>query len=216
MINKERLLSVEVETRRNIGVGLLIINAGRKIYTVRVLTESVDTERVPGQIAVSTEKSKIGGESLQSNLLGALGEFCSDRDMAVLKEHLFMVGSPRITPVDLDGKPLSCSLVTLVCDVDIHPMPAHREEVLPNGWMDLLDILKLPNLRSLSRQILDVVSSEGLVETGIKQFQNPAIRIPILGGFGSGVSFDAFVHRRNMLPDSYVSKNGKNGANGHI
>ena len=215
MTIKEGLPSAEVETRRNIGVGLLIVNTDRKIYTIQELTESENTERKPGQTAITTEKSKIG-ELLRSNVLGALGEFCSDGDIPILREHLFMVGSPRITPVDLDNKPLSCSLVTLVCDVDIQPTPVHGEEVGPNGWMNLKDILALDNLRLLSRQILNWVEKEDLVGKGIQDYKNRAGKVAILAGFNDVNSFNKFVQQRNLLQDSYENGNRANGINGEI
>lgn len=210
-IHERQLQSPELERRRNIGVGSLILNMGGRIYTVRELTENQDTERLPGQVSISTEKSKIGGESLRHNLLGVLGEFCSDKDILALREHLFIVGSPRITPVQLDGKSLACSLVTLVCDIDIQPTPAHNEEVSPHGWISLQDALALPDLRPLSRQILTIVDREKLVEEGIRSYRNGVSKTAILADFGISNSFERFVQRRNLLRDSYENKNGTNG-----
>src|SRR3989344_5194694 len=99
MTIKERLPSKEIETRRNIGVGLLIVNVNGKIFTIQELKESANTERKPGQIAITTEKRKIGEGSLRRNVEGAVGEFCSNRDIPTVRDHLFMVGSPKIAPV---------------------------------------------------------------------------------------------------------------------
>lgn len=213
-IHERQLPSPESEKRRNIGVASLIINLDGKIYTVKELRESKNTERTPGQVSVSTEKSKTG-ESLKSNLLGALGEFCSDVDIPILREHLFLVGLPRLTPVDLDGKALTCSLATIVCDVDIYPTPAHSEEVGSHGWISLPDALNLPELRPLSRQILTVVDRESLVEEGLKNYVG-GVKDPILTDFGFSNSFERFVRQRNLLPDSYGNEDRTSGVNGEI
>lgn len=215
MTTRERLVSAELETRRNIGVGLLIINPNHQIFTVQELKESANTERKPGQIAITTEKRTVGDVSLRRNVEGALGEFCSDRDIPVVREHLFMVGSPKIVPVHLDGKPLSCSLVTIVCDVNIQPTPVHIEEVNPHGWMNLKDILALPNLRPLSSQILDQVDREQLVGKGIGDYRNGLGKVTILELFDEINSFDRFVRERNLEPDDYGNGNSTNGVNGH-
>lgn len=215
MTTQERLMSAEVETRRNIGVGLLIINPNYQIFTVQELKESENTERKPGQTAITTEKRTVGDVSLRRNIEGALGEFCSSRDIPFVRGHLFMVGAPRIAPVYLDGKPLSCSLVTLVCDVDIQPTPVHIEEVNPNGWMNLKDILALPNLRPLSRQILNQVDREGLIEKGTEDYRNGLGKIAILERFDEINSFDRFVRERNLEQDDYGNGNSANGVNGH-
>lgn len=209
-VRERQLPSPEFEGRSNIGVGLLIVNLENKIYTVRELKDSENTERVSGQVAVSTEKNKVG-ESFRSNLLGALGEFCSDRDIPILREHLFLIGLPRLTPVELGGKPLACSLVTMVCDINIQPTPVDSEEVSPHGWMNLQDVLALSDLRPLSRQILTIVDQERLVEEGIKSYRNGVSKTAVLADFGISNSFERFVQRRNLLRDSYENKNGTNG-----
>lgn len=202
--------SSELEMRRNIGVGSLILNMDCRIYTVRELKRNQDTERLPGQVSISTEKSKIG-ENLWSNLLGVLGEYCSDKDIPVLREHLFVVGSPRVMPVQLDGKPLACSLITLVCDIDIQTTPVHIEEVSPHGWISLPDALALPDLRPLSKQILTIVDRERLVEEGIRSYRNGVSKTAVFADFGTSNSFERFVQRRNLLPDSYENRNDTNG-----
>ncbi|GEM_PF-6145806 len=214
-IHERQLQSQELGIRRNIGVGSLIVNMDGKIYTVRELKGNKDTERLPNQVAISTEKRKGGGEDLRSNLLGALGEFCSDKDMSALREHLFIVGPPRIRPVQLDGKSLACSLMTLVCDINIQPTPAHVEEVIPNGWITVSEAFGLTDLRSLSRQLLNVIDRERLVEKGIENFRNNVGKAPVLEGFGSNKSFDRFIRERNLLQDSYTNGAHSNGFKNH-
>lgn len=210
MITKEGLQSTEFEKRLNIGAATLIINQSGKLYAVKEKKESPDTERLPGQVGITTERSKVG-ESSRSNLLGALGEFCSDKDIPSIMNHLFTVGLPKTIDVDLSGKLLSCTLYTLVYDVNIQPTPADHDEVDPHGWIYPQEIVSLPILRPLSGQILREVAKKRLIEEGLENYRKDR-KFFALDGFGPSRSFDEFIRGRNLLLDSYMNGVGTNTA----
>ena len=202
MANKEQATLLEVERKPNIGVGLLIINWQGQIWTNRELMPKKATARSVGDISIPTEQIKEG-EGFLDNVRGGLGEFCSDKDMRVLSGNLFVVGSPRVAEVNSDDWQVACNLVTVVCDVNLNPSPA-TNEVEPHGWMNIEEALELPNLRSFSRQLLEVTKRDNLIERALNQRSG---RTPILDKFDSEVSFDRFIQERDLLPDEFEHKN---------
>lgn len=198
MTTKERLSSQELEERPNIGVGLLIINREGKIWTNFELRSKKDTARNPGDIAIPTEQVK-DGENLWGNIKGGLGEFCSDKDIPLLHKNLSVVGLPKVVGVDSDNWQVACSLITIVCNVNINPTPA-TNEVAPHRWMSIEEALELSNLRSFSRQLLEIAKRDNLIERAVDQRSEIA---PILEGFGNGASFDTFIQERDLLPDRF-------------
>ncbi len=198
MATQERLTSKELEARPNIGVGLLIINPQGQIWTNFELMSKKDTARNAGEISIPTEQSKEG-EDFLDNVKGGLGEFCSDKDMQLLRKNLSVVGLPRIAEVDSDNWQVACSLVTVVCDVNINPTPV-TNEVAPHRWMDVEEALGLSNLRSFSRQLLEIAKRDNLIEKALSQSNG---KLQILEGFENGVSFDRFIQERELLSERF-------------
>lgn len=202
METKERLSSPELEQRPNIGVGLLIVNRQGKIWTNVELMPKQDTARNPGEISIPTEQVKVG-EGFYDNIRGGLGEFCSDKDMQLLRRSLYLVGLPKIVKVNSDTWQVACNLVTIVCDVNINPTPAATNEVRPNGWVTIEDALNISNLRPFSRQLLEVAKRNNL---GGRALNQNSRRFPILSGFSNGISFNGFIRKRDRSPDKFNSK----------
>lgn len=196
MTTKERAMPQELGERPNIGVGLIIINPQGQVWTnVESITKK-DTARNAKDISIPTEQAKEG-EGFWENVKGGLGEFCSDKDMHLLRENLSVVGLPRVTGVDFDNWRAACSLVTVVCDININPTPA-TNEVVPNKWMNIEEALGLSNLRIFSRQLLEITKRDNLIERALNKKNG---RFPILEEFDNGASFDKFVQERDLLPD---------------
>lgn len=201
MAIKEQAISPELERRPNIGVGLLIINRQGQIWTNVEQQSKQNTARNVGDISIPTEQAK-SNEGFWGNVKGGLGEFCSDKDMPDLSGNLFVVGSPKVVEVNSDNWQVACNLVTVVCEVNINPTPA-TGEVAPHGWMNIEEALKLPNLRSFSRQLLEVVKRENLIGRALKQKNG---RLPVLDEFGNK-SFDRFIQERDLLLDEFERRN---------
>lgn len=198
MVIRERETSQELEKRPNIGVGLIIINPHGQIWTNVESIGKESTARNAGEVSIPTEQVKED-EGFWENVKGGLGEFCSDKDMPLLRRNLFVVGLPKTVEVDSDKWKVACSLVTVVCDTNINPTPA-TNEVSPHGWMTIEEALRLPNLRSFSRQLLEVAKKDNLVKNVLSQRNG---RSSILKEFGDGVSFDQFIQERDLLSDRF-------------
>ncbi len=204
MVIKERQRSQELDKRPNIGIGLIIINPQGQIWTnVESMTKK-GTERNARDISIPTEQVKEG-EGLLENVKGGLGEFCSNKDIQSLRGNLSVVGLPKIVGVNSDNWQFACSLVTIMCDTNINPTPA-TNEVSPHGWMNIEEALGLPNLRSFSRQLLEIAKRDNLIEKALTKRDE---RFPILRGFGNGIYFDRFIQERDSLPDRFTINTDK-------
>lgn len=221
MAFKERELHIngfeETEHRQSIGVSLYIMGPGRTIWSTLEVDNNFVMDKNGGQLSIPAERRKIN-ESLWGNIYGALGEFCSDRDLPLLSSRLFIVGKPELTSVTLNNNKLLCTLVPMACYVDIKPTPFNISEVLPNGWKRPEDMLLCKNLRPLARQLLEVGGKRSLWKKGDDGLKEPANRISVFGTNSFVKNLDEFLKTRDSQFDivgvngnSYVNGNNHNG-----
>jgi len=212
MLFKERETCIngfeETEYRQSIGVALYIMGPGRTIWTTLEVDSNSLMEKNRGQLSIPAERKKIH-ESFWGNIYGALGEFCSNKDVPFLSSRLFIVGKPELTSVTLSNKELLCTLVPMACYADIQPTPFNISEVQPSGWRRPKDMLSASNLRPLARQLLEVGRKSKLWEKGDDGLRKPTNRIAVFGTNVSVKNLDGFLENRNSQHD-IIGINGNN------
>lgn len=207
--------SAEIETRRSEGVALVIVGIdpsrnGENLTSLKFWTNiekksKPETNRVKGQISFPGETRKIGGETLNSNMFGALAEF-SDNDFLIQNNLFFVSGFSLMEGrVVVNNKPFD--LIVLICErsLDSPINPVDEEEVAPNGWMTVDEILKEEEgkVRTFTREIARAEVSERLIGKVVAAYYSlPFKRIPLSSllppGFSSGRQF---YEERNKKPD---------------
>ncbi len=204
----------ETERVQSIGVGVLIIAldprrngdnvSNPKFWTIRERQSKGTTIKLAGEISGPAETKKTG-ESTLSNIYGALGEFCDDTSIDEVSGHLFaMEGSFVPNAATVHGNPVDLAVLVYDGLLDTPFKPASCDEVSANGWMTREDILKIPNVRPVFRDLLEFERRNGLAAKILEAYYtNPQMRTPV---FPQGFSLNDFHVQREQLADDPRTK----------
>lgn len=186
-------IGVETEKRSSFGVALVIVgidpsrngeNATQpSLWTIKEKKNKSSTGKIAGQISLPGETRKTAGESIGSNVGGALAEF-TDNDFIIgnnlflmpessqIQGKLFVNKNPFVIVILMHEGPLNRSIE-----------PVDKDEVSANGWMTVEEIQKVDQrkVRGFVRDIVSLEASEGLISEAISDYShNPMKRIPVL------------------------------------
>lgn len=200
-------------------VGILIYNPGiNSIWMIVEKTSKAASGKTSGQLSIPTETRKIG-ESELAAVYGGLSEYCSDKDIPRLSEHLFRVNTENgyrrncmIFPYK--GVGLSVDLALVISDdAQILPTPS-CDEVEAMGWVPLDKALKTPNVRSVSQELLEVAVKDRMIEKAMVDFKNPQSRKPLFPN--KHFSIEMYSVIRELKTDMTAMLEGSNTESGLV
>lgn len=178
---KEKLASV--------AVAVLIVGLGSSkngdnesdplIWTISELKSKFETDKVAGEISIPAETRK-NGESAEDNVFGALTEFCDDTAFPwYIKKHVIRMDGNWYRGKGVIVRERLVDVAVLIYDgaIDFPLKPTCSDEVSPNGWVKKSELAMYPNLREMSKQVLDLDSSENLIREALESYhKNPERR----------------------------------------
>ena len=185
------LVMLTKEQPQTLGVVVLIVGLDPKrngengtdplIWTITELRDKPETDRVAMQTSVPAETRK-DGEDPESNVLGALAEFCNDEAFsAYVKQHLFKIPGKwyREKGITVGPHPADVAVVIYdgTLDFPFKPTESNLHEVKPNGWKKKSELKADQGLRSVVKQAIELDDKEQLVKSALNAyFMNPQAR----------------------------------------
>lgn len=185
-------IGVETEKRSSFGVALVIVgidpsrngeNATQpSLWTIKEKKNKSSTGKIAGQISLPGETRKTAGESIGSNVGGALAEF-TDNDFIIGNNLFLMPESSQIQgKLFVNRNPFVIVILMHEGHLDRSIEPVDKDEVSANGWMTVEEIQKVDQrkVRGFVRDIVSLEASEGLISEAISDYShNPMKRIPV-------------------------------------
>lgn len=208
-------IGVETERKPSVGIALVIVgidpsrngeNAAQpRVWTIKEKKDKPSTGKIAGQISLPGETRKTAGESIGSNVGGALAEF-TDNDFIIRNNLFLMPGSSQIQgKLFVNRNPFVIVILMHEGSFDRSIEPVDRDEVSANGWMTIEEIRKVDQ-RMVRGFVWDIVSldkSEGLISKAISDYShNPTKRVPVSRILPQDFSsIERFYKQREMLQD---------------
>ena len=204
----------EVE-KPSFGVALVIVgidpsrngeNATQlRVWTIKEKRNKPPTGKFAGQISLPGETRKIAGESLESNVAGALAEFTDD-NFTIMNNLFFIPDFSRIQEKLLVNKnPFDVFVMIYEGPFDRPIEPVDRDEVSANGWMTMEAIQKVDQtmVRGFVWDIILLEKSEGIISRAVNEyFHNPTKRVPLSTILPQDFfSIEKFYEQREALQD---------------
>jgi len=231
MVSREREtlgingLGLETEKRSSFGVVLAIVGIDPsrngenltqpKLWTIIERKPKPETERVAGQISFPGETRKDTNEKIEDTIIGGLAEF-TDNNHTIKYNLFFIPGSSFVRGrIFVNGNPFDMAI--LICEGSFNNAiePEDKDEVVPNGWMTIDEILKKdpkrdPRIvRGFVHQLADLEESEGLISKAVSDFFHfPTQRVPLGAILPDDFSISDFFKKREQSLD--VIKKGRN------
>lgn len=192
MVSREREAAVingiglETERKPSVGVALAIVGidpsrngeniTSPMLWTVIEKKNNPKTEKIAGQISFPGETSKRR-ESLNVNILGAVVEEFS-RDDQIANNLWFVPGKSHIeNRILISGRPADLVVLPFTGSLKAENIPFAQDEVAPNKWMTVEDILyeDPDRVRKFTRELLALEQGQRLIGQVIDSF----IRFPL-------------------------------------
>ncbi len=193
-------------SRPVIGMAAVIINASTgEIWSVEEQVSKALTGRQAGQLSIPLETRKIG-ESIMSNLEGAMAEASSDKDSVGNDVREQVIGNlfhfntiPQgVVIVPVGSRMIRCDLsVLLYGGMDTLPQP-YSTEVINARWIDPVKLLE-GNVRPLARDVVNYTLDSGLYVKSLSHFRQEPWRAQKT--FSPNFSIISNHTRRELLPD---------------
>ena len=177
-----QIINHENERTLSAGIALLIVgfdsarngdNAQNPLFwTIKELESKPETKKRAGEISTPAETRKIG-ETRESNVLGALAEFCDDASLDYVRKHLFLAeGVFRERVININGNMVDLSVLIYDGDLDYPISPLNSTEVSPNKWLSKDQIQTEEGVRPVLGKALGQDLSEGLSSGIIETYLN--------------------------------------------
>lgn len=143
------------------------------IRTIIELKNKPETNKFAGQISAPAETRK-DGETIESNVLGALAEFCNDEAFSLyVRNHLVRperwIGEKGAS---VGNSPVDIAVLIYDGALDFPFKPACSDEVRANGWVKKSDLINNPRSRDILKQALEFDSEKNLVRCALDSYYN--------------------------------------------
>lgn len=206
---------LEIEKPTSCGVALVIVgidpsrngeNATQpKLWTIKEKKDKPLTKKIAGQISLPGETRKIDGESIGSNVGGALAEF-TDNSFVIINNLFHVPDSSRVQgKLFINKNPFDIFVLMHEGPLDSRIEPVDRDEVSANGWMTMDEIQKMgqPMVREFVWDIVSLEKSEGFISKVVSDYSHsPMKRVPISRILPQDFfSIEKFYKQREMLHD---------------